>query len=106
MLHTKTKIEQDKINRVFKEYNKDFLKVFDNNLVYCEDTCSFTHRLYSKILKLLKIDEDDLYLNTEISYRTIQGLAFRVLDEMRLDFYEKNKKLFVSKIKTKRRIVQ
>lgn len=99
MIYIKTKEEKEKIDRVFREHNKEFLKVFDNNLVYCEDTCSFTHRLFNKILEVLKIDANKLYDETEISYKTAQGLAFRVLDEMRLEFYEENKEFFDSKTK-------
>ena len=47
------------------------------NLIYCEDTHSFTHRLYDKIME-----------EKPETYKDAQDIAHIILKEMNEEFYE------------------
>lgn len=63
---------------------KRFWNWFSTNLIYCEDTHSFVHRLYDKI----KSGKTKTGKKIE-GYRDVQHLAFGIVAEMKNDFVEK-----------------
>jgi hypothetical protein len=73
-----------KHNLIAQKELDDYL---DKNLIYCEDTHSFVHRLFVKIKS-----------NKKSTYKDAQFYAFKVLDEMIREYYQKKP---VEKKKTK-----
>jgi hypothetical protein len=85
---------------------KELEEWLDKNLIYCEDTHSFVHRLFDRIKA-----------NKKSTYKDAQFYAFQVLEEMIKEYNnpkrffefkayypENTKKKSVKKIKTKSRL--
>ena len=51
---------------------------FHKNLIYCEDTHSFVHRLFN-----------DIITGEVENYKDAQQIAFKVMEEMRVEFEKK-----------------
>lgn len=58
--------------------DKELGEWLDKNLIYCEDTHSFAHRLFDKIKS-----------NKKSTYKDAQFYAFKVLEEMIKEYYRK-----------------
>lgn len=61
----------------FKSIRRNFINWFDSNIIYCEDTHSFVHRLFDCCDKCEK-------------YTDMQNIAFKILDTMRFEFLSQN----------------
>ena len=82
MLSLNRKLTKDELIFVrkcfkLKSIQQKFVKWFDTNMICCEDTHSFVHRLF---------DCFDAFED----YRDAQHMAFEILDIMRFDFLAQN----------------